>query len=134
MYFLYIIINQPRMEIKVLQDKILLKDKKDVLRWYLYGKMLQYGIKPFENDLNILLELYKFGGYNNAEEQQNFIQLCLDKKLMRSGQSVRNTLSKYTSLKVLDKPKSRILRLNEKFIPRVDCEKLVIQPLISHQN
>jgi hypothetical protein len=122
------------MEIKVLQDKILLQEKKDVLRWHLYGKFLQYNIKPFENDLDILLELYEFGGYDNAEEQSLFIERCLTKGLRKSSQSVRNTLSKYTKLKVLDKPKNKKIHLSDKFIPQVKCDKLVLQPLICHTN
>lgn len=122
------------MEIKILSDKMLLEDKKDVLRLYLYSKLLQYRIKPYENDISILLELYQFGGYNNSEEQNNFITTCLEKKLKKSAQSVRNTLSKYTKLKVLHKPKNRVITLSDEFIPPVNCDKLVLQSTISHKN
>lgn len=120
------------MQIKAFSDTVLLSKKKDVLRLHLYLKFLQYGIKPFENDINIILELYLFGGYKTKEEQEKFIKLCLDKKLKRSGQSVRNTLSTYVTRKVCDKPKKSMLSLNEKFIPQVTCDKLVLQHVISH--
>lgn len=122
------------MDIKALKDKIILGDKKDVLRWHLYGKFLQYGIKPFENDLDIILELYQFGGYDSADTQKAFINNCLEKGMKKSAQSVRNTLSRYTNLKVLDKPRNRVLRLNADFLPEVPCDKLVIQHIISHKN
>ncbi len=120
------------MSIKVFQDKVLLPKKKDVLRVHLYFKLIQYGIKPFENDMDIILELYEFGGYSNAEEQARFIDLCMSKDLKKSPQSVRNTLSKYVNMGVFDKPKNTQLSLSNKFVPAVECEKLVLQHLISH--
>lgn len=123
-----------RMEIKVLSEKILLKEKRDVLRLHLYTKLLEHRIKPFENDIDILIELYEFGGYNDSETQAAFINLCLSKKLRKSAQSVRNMLSAYTKLKVLEKPRNRVLKLSETYIPKVVCDKIVLQPLISHKN
>jgi hypothetical protein len=122
------------MEIKSFSDKILFSDKRDVLRVHLYTKLIQNGIKPFENDIDILLELYLFGGYRNVEEQSNFLKICLDKKLRKNPQSIRNTLSKYTNLKVLDKPRNTVLRINNEFIPKVSFDKLVLQHIVSHKN
>lgn len=120
------------MEIKSFSDKILFNTKKDVLRIHLYIKLIQYGIKPFENDIDIMLELYEFGGYNSSEGQARFINNCIQKKFKKSEQSVRNTLSEYVALKVFDKPRNRTLSLNNKFIPKVDCDILVLQHVISH--
>ncbi len=120
------------MNYKAFTDKVLLPEKRDVLRVHLYFKLIQYGIRPFENDINIILELYTFGGYSNAEEQSKFIKICMDKKLKKSEQSVRNTLSKYTSIGVFDKPKNTTLQLNDKYIPRIECDKLILQHIISH--
>lgn len=122
------------MDIKQFSDKILLNDSRDVLRLHLYTKMLQNGIKPYENDIDILIDLYLFGGYNNPEEQSTFIQACLEKGLKKSDQSVRNTLSKYTVLKVLYKPKNTVLSVSEEFIPKVDFDKLVLTHIVSHNN
>ena len=120
------------MIIKSFIDKVLLPEKKDVLKIHLYSKLLQYGIRPFENDIDIVLELYLFGGYNNTEEQAKFIDLCIKKGLKKSPQSVRNTLSKYVSMGIFEKPKNTILFVNDKFIPKVDCDKLVLQHVVSH--
>jgi len=120
------------MNIKAFSDKVLLPKRKDVLRVHLYFKLLQYGIKPFENDMDIMLELYLFGGYRNAEEQAKFISTCMEKGLKKSDQSVRNTLSKYVSMGVFEKPKNTMLSINEKFVPKVECDKLVLQHVISH--
>lgn len=120
------------MVIKSFPDKILLSNKKDVLRVHLYLKFLQYGIQPFENDIDILIELYCFGGYKGREKQQEFIDLCLEKNYKKNKQSIRNILSKYTNLGVLDKPKNLSLSINEKYIPNVTFDKLVLQHVVSH--
>ncbi len=118
--------------IKAFTDKVLLQEKKDVLRVHLYFKLIQYGIRPFESDIDIMIELYMFGGYTNTEEQARFMDICLKKKYRKSIQSLRNALSKYVSMGIFEKPKNSILHLSDRFIPRVECEKLVLQHIISH--
>jgi hypothetical protein len=120
------------MVIRSLQDKVLLPKKKDVLRVHLYFKLIQHGVKPFENDMDIMIELYQFGGYTNSEEQSRFIDLCIKKKLKKSAQSVRNTLSKYVNMGIFQKPKNTTLHINPNFLPKVECDKLVLQHMISH--
>lgn len=120
------------MEIKSFSDKVLLGEKKDVLRLHLYFKLLQFGIKPFENDIDIILELYLFGGYSNSQEQTEFIDICMQKGLRKSKQSVRNALSKYVNEGVFDKPKNSVLSINDKFIPKVECDKIILEHKISH--
>lgn len=119
------------MTIKSFPDTILLPSKRDVLRVHLYTKLIEYGIQPFENDIDMILELYCFGGYTE-ETQQQFFTICLEKKYKKSEQSVRNTFSKYTSLGVLEKPRNRFLFVSDKFIPKVDCELLVLQHKVTH--
>ena len=118
--------------IKSLSERVLLPQKKDVLRVHLYFKLIQNNIQPFENDIDIILELYLFGGYSNSEEQARFIDICIAKGLRKSRQSLRNTFSKYVNLEVLKKPKNRILYVSENFIPKITCDKLVLQHIISH--
>lgn len=95
-------------------------------------KFIENGIQPFENDIDMIIELYFFGGYNSRETQKRFFDACLEKKFKRTQQSIRNTLSKYTTMGVLEKPKNLVLTVNEKYIPKVDCDKLVLQHVISH--
>lgn len=120
------------MEIKAFSDRVLLPDRKDVLRHHLYLKLLQFGIRPYENDIDIILELYMFGGYNNIDEQLKFIELCLEKGLRKSPQSVRNTFSKYINMGVFEKPKNTVLRVSDKFIPKVKCDKLALTHTVTH--
>jgi hypothetical protein len=123
------------MDVTFLEDKILLEDKDDVIRVYIYTKLTQWGVKPYEHDIDILLELYNLGGYKNKEQQLGFINSCLEKKFKRTAQSVRNTLSKYTGLRILNKPKNSCLSLSKEFLSNVpSCDKIILKPLISHKN
>lgn len=120
------------MIIKSFIDKVLLPDKKDVLRVHLYLKFLEHGIAPYENDMNIILELYQFGGYNNSEKQDEFFDLCLEKKYKKSKQSIRNTLSKYTNLGVFEKPRNTSLSVSSKYIPPIEFDRLLLQHVVTH--
>lgn len=122
------------MIIKSFLDKVLLPDRRDVLRVHLYLKFLQYGISPYENDMDIIIELYCFGGYNNSQQQDEFFDLCLEKKYKKSKQSVRNTLSKYTNLGVFEKPRNTSLSVSSKYIPPIEFDRLLLQHTISHAN
>lgn len=120
------------MNIKAFSDKSLLPTKKDVLRVHLYFKLIQNNIKPFENDIDIILELYHFGGYSNSAEQSGFIKACLEKGYKKSPQSLRNTLSKYVNSGVFLKSRNTSLQVNDLFIPKVECDKIMLQHVISH--
>lgn len=120
------------MVIKSFSDKVLLPEKRDTLRVHLYLKFIQHSIQPYENDIDMVLELYCFGGYDSSERQKEFFDICLEKKYKKSEQSIRNTLSKYTSLGVFEKPRNTSLSVSPKFIPNVECDKLVLQHTISH--
>jgi hypothetical protein len=122
------------MIIKSFLDKVLLPNKMDVLKIHLYLKLLQYGIPIYENDMNIILELYCFGGYSNSERQEEFFELCIGKKYKKSKQSIRNTLSKYISLGVLEKPRNTSLSISSKYIPSIQFDKLLLQHTITHAN
>lgn len=122
------------MIIKSFVDKVLLPERRDVLRIHLYLKFIQYGITPYENDMNIVLELYCFGGYADTQRQSQFFDLCLEKKYKKSRQSIRNTLSKYTNLGVFEKPKNTSLSVSQKYLPKTDFDKLLLQHVVTHAN
>ena len=125
------IVKKTNMIIKSFPDTILLPSKRDVLRVHLYTKFVEHGIPAFENDIDMVLELYCYGGYSE-ETQKGFFDICLEKRYRKSEQSVRNTLSKYTSLGVLEKPKNKQLYVSDKFIPKVECDLLVLQHKVTH--
>lgn len=119
------------MIIKSFPDTIVLPSKRDVLRVHLYTKLIENGIRPYEKDMEMLLELYIFGGYNK-ETQKSFFDSCLEKRYKRTEQSIRNTLSKYTSLGVLEKPKNQVLYVSGDYIPSVQFDLLVLQHKVTH--
>lgn len=119
------------MTIKSFNDIITVPNRRDVVRIHLYSKLIQFGIQPYENDIDMILELYFFGGYTE-ETQMSFFDRCLEKRYKKSQQSVRNTLSKYTSLGVLEKPKNKRLFVSNKFIPTIECDLLVLSHKVTH--
>lgn len=119
------------MTIKSFPDNVILNTRRDIIRVHLYTKFLQYGMQPIENDISMIVDLYFYGGYTK-ETQQGFFDLCLEKKYKKIIQSLRNTLSKYTKLGVLEKPKNRELFVSTKFIPKIDCDLFVLQQNITH--
>ena len=119
------------MIIKSFPDTIVLPSKRDVLRVHLYTKLIENGIRPYEKDMEMLLELYIFGGYNK-ETQKSFFDTCLEKRYKKTEQSIRNTLSTYTSLGVLEKPKNQILYVSNNYIPSVHFDLLVLQHKVTH--
>lgn len=120
------------MNTKAIYEVMLLKGKKDVLRLHLYAKLLSIGVIPYEKDLDVLVALYEAGGYKNDVEQHEFFNFCLEKSLKKSVQSIRNTLAKYTELGVLDKPKNTVRFLNEKWLPQIEADRIVLDYKISH--
>lgn len=119
------------MIIKSLQENLLLPTKRDVLRVHLYTKFVQFGISHFKNDIDMIVELYLSGGYNK-DTQKVFFDTCLEKRYRKTEQSIRNALSRYKSLGVLEKPKNRELYVSNSFIPKVECDLLVLQHKITH--
>jgi dimeric dUTPase (all-alpha-NTP-PPase superfamily) len=120
------------MLVKQFSDKILLSSLDSVLKLHLYLKMTQHNIRFYRKDIDIIVELYKFGGYSNLDEQSDFMKLCIDKGYKKSVQSIRNTFSKYITLGVLLKPKNCTLKVSDSYIPKVEFDKLVLQYIISH--
>lgn len=120
------------MIINSLQDKVLLSSKDDVLRLQLYLKLLQNNINPVESDMDIILEVYKSGGYSDSTQQSLFIKKCISKGLRKTDQSLRNTISKYVKKGVFKKSKNCSLYLKEEFIPVLNCDKIILNYIVSH--
>lgn len=99
------------------EHPIMLKDKKRVLKVYLYVKMLEKGFIPFENDLDILSELYFFGGYEGDKEKKEFYKLLIDKKLRGSDQSTSNKLTEFSENGIIERVEKNTVRLDYEFFP-----------------
>lgn len=94
--------------IPVIDHKFLLKDRSSLVRLHLFIKCYELGDYPESSALDVLEHLYYSKGISNKEENNAFIESCVNNKLRGSAQSVRNVLSKYTDLGILKKPKNCI--------------------------
>lgn len=117
---------------KGISDRIILGKRDQVLQTHIFIKMLQYNIRPLEKDIFIIVELYRFGGYNNSEEQAKFIDTCLKKGYRKSEQSLRNAISKYIRNGMFEKRRNSTLKVSENFLPKIECDKLILEYIISH--
>lgn len=116
----------------MISEQLLFKSRKDVLRIHLYSMLLNKGIIPYEKDLDLLITLYEMGGYSNGDEQAEFFRRCISKKLKRTIQSIRNTLSTYTEIGLLQKPRNKKRFVSEDWLPSMDENKIILDYKISH--
>lgn len=106
--------------IQIIEDFITLPSKRDVLRLYLYTKLLENQIKATDTEIEVLMELYDFGGvYEGIDQEKAFFDLCIKKNHRRSYASVGNVLSKFVLNGVLLKPKKHHRQLNDMYLPRI---------------
>lgn len=116
------------------ESTILVPSKKDVLKIVLYVKLLLKGIKPFDNDLDILVELFDFGCYHDKDSQTRFFEILLEKKLRNSVASARNKISDFTEKGILFRPYKNAIRFTKDFLPTIDYvpEKVGFISKITH--
>lgn len=99
---------------------IILGNKKDVIKVVLYIKMLQHGLRPFENDLNILYELFAIGGYEGDKEKEEFYKTVIDNDLRKSNDSINNKITEFVAKGILARVKKNSIRFNEEFLPTLN--------------
>lgn len=108
----------------IIEDSIVLKSRDELISAHIYMQFKKHNIHFSENDINVIVELYKMNGYKNEEEQVLFFKNCLDKYYKSGAQSIRNTLNKYTKAGFLSKPKNLQRFVNKDFIPDIDSDKV----------
>lgn len=106
----------------VIQEEkpILLNTRKDVIKTVLYVKYLMKGLKPFDNDLDILAELFEFGCYSGKKTQTQFFDILLKKELRNSIASARNKISELTQKGILFRPHKNAIKFTIDFLPTLD--------------
>lgn len=109
-------------ELQVINEEIILRTKRDVLRLHLYTKFLENAIPATNSELDVLMELYDFGGLENKEQEKEFFLSCISKGYRNTDQSVRNVLSKFTKNGVLNRPKLHHRSLKDTYIPSISTE------------
>jgi hypothetical protein len=103
----------------LIREDLKFSEKTKVLKVYLYTKMIDKGLIPFDNDLNILSELYFFGGYKGDKYKKEFYKILLNKKLRGSEQSIHNKLTDFHELGLIKRTDKNCVDLNYDFFPEV---------------
>lgn len=107
-----------------IEETIIFDDKDELLSAHLYLQLKKRGIHISPKDLALIVELYNQGGYSTKFEQDRFFDSCLSKKFKKTTQSIRNTLNKFTKIKVLSKDKNYERYINKDFLPTLNDSKM----------
>lgn len=116
--------------IPVIEDKIKLRTKRDVLRLFLYTKLTERGIRFSDTELDVLMELHEMGGYYNTEEESVFFTNCIQKKFRTSPQSVRNVLTRFVMNGVVRKPRIHQRFIDRDLLPRIESDVVGLMFLV----
>lgn len=106
--------------IPVIEDKVRLRSKRDVLRLFLYTKLTEKHIKFSDSELDVLMELHTIGGYYDTSRELEFFNSCIHQKFRTSFQSIRNVLTRFVNLGVVKKPKIHQRYISDDYLPTVE--------------
>lgn len=118
--------------IPVIEDKVRLRTKRDVLRLFLYTKLTEKGIQFSDSELDVLMELHSIGGYYDTEKEGEFFTNCIVSKFRISTQSVRNVLTKFVNLGVIKKPRIHQRFVSPDYLPSIDSEVVGLMFFVSN--
>lgn len=118
--------------IPVIQEKVRLRTKRDVLRLFLYTKLTEKGVPFSESELDVLMELYELGGYYDIDKEREFFHNCIIGKYRTSDQSVRNVLTKFVNYGVIKKPRIHQRFICHDYLPPLDTEQIGLMFFVSH--
>ena len=106
------------MDVAVIEDNLVLPTKREVLKLHILTKLRTKRIPYTENELDVLVELSEFGGYDENSER-DFLNRCVELKYRGSVDSTANVISKYVLAGVILKKKKRVRDLNPEFLPPI---------------
>lgn len=118
--------------IPVIQDRVRLRSKRDVLRLFLYTKLTERGIKFSESELDVLIELHLIGGYYDTDRETIFFNTCINHKFRTSFQSVRNVLTRFVNLGVIKKPKIHQRYISPDYLPAIESDIVGLMFFVSN--
>lgn len=118
--------------IPVIEDKIRLKTRRDVLRLFLYAKLTERRIKFSDSELDVLMELHEAGGYYDTVQEEQFFNNCIHKKFRTSFQSVRNVLTRFVNAGVVKKPKIHQRFISHDLLPEIESEVVGLMFFVSN--
>lgn len=108
--------------IPVIEDKVRLRTKRDVLRLFLYTKLIERGIQFSDSELDVLMELYDIGGYYDTDKEVEFFDNCIRSKYRTSYQSIRNVLTKFVNAGVIKKPRIHQRFVSSDYLPIINSD------------
>lgn len=111
-------------EIPVITEQIVLNSKREVLQLHLYTMFKKNNIRATNTELDVLMELYEFGGFVSKEQEQDFFNSCISKRYRNTAQSVRNVLAKFTKNGVLNRPKLHHRSLKDDYLPVINSDQV----------
>lgn len=121
------------MSFLTIEEKLIFEDQKELITTHFYLLLKKKGLDVSPKDLDLLVELYRTGGYSTKEERDNFLNKCLENDYKRSLQSVRNTLNFFTEKGILVKPKNSQRYISRDFSPEYNGEKIGITYKMTHK-
>jgi len=114
------------MSVVIYEDRIVLKTKEDVLKAHLLLKFHEKDIKLSMADINTIIELYKYG------YTKQFFKSCIENKIFKSKQTVRNAISRLTTLGILTCQKRGERAINQEYLleTETDVDTIIIKYLV----
>lgn len=118
--------------IPVIEDRVRLQTKREVLRLLLYTKLTEKGIQFSESELDVLMELHQLGGYCDVDQEGEFITSCITKRFRRSVQSTRNVVTKFVNHGVIRKSKSHQRFVSNDYLPAIEADVIGLMFFVSN--
>lgn len=123
------------MDVPVIENK--LRVSRDLLvKIHLTIKLVSNGlINEFSNrEISVLSELYLFGGIENKETSDKFIEHCFKMDFAKQGatNSVLNVLSKGRKFNIVKRKKANFWKLDKEYLPEFESDKLVFKYLVTN--
>lgn len=112
--------------ISFLKEKVELKSTDEILKLHLIIKCFQKGYNLSNADIECLIEMNKVG-YN-----EDFYKSCVDRGIYKSGQTVRNAITKMTHLGIVVYKKRGQRFISKEFLPSFNSDKVLVQYLVAN--
>ena len=123
------------MNVPLIENKLRL-ERKDLVKIHLFIKLISNKVIGHFSDreIDILSELYMFGGIEDKETSDNFLNHCYEIGLSKVGaaNSIRNVLSKGRIYKVVKRKKANYWKIERDYIPEFESDKLVLKYLLTN--
>lgn len=123
------------MDVPVINNKLKL-DKIDLIKIHLFIKLISNKVREefSDREIDILAELYIFGGIEDKEGSERFIEHCYVLGLSKRGasNSVRNALSKGRKYKVVKRKKANYWKIDKDYLPEFESDTIVLKYLLTN--